>query len=325
MPAMSVIVSHANDSRFPEVSFAIACYNAGEFLVPTVTSALAQTDVDVEVLIVDDGSTDGSIAVAEGLARVDTRVRVFRTPANSGPAGARNIALSQMRGAWFAVLDADDLILPQRSRVLIDLAEREGADMIADNLMIFGTGMAEKQFLRPPAGADWHWLTLDAYFAQSRLLENIPNPGFLKPMIRKRVIDEAALRYNEQLRIGEDDELVVRLLARGFAYLVDHTPYYRYRKHGASISHRLSLDHAERMMAAERAIRDLIGPERAARPPYRGRWRAMVRGLAFTRSIELLKRRRPLAAAGALLSEPRAILLYRAPIAGALRRLTGGP
>ena len=317
---MSVIVSHEGGHRSPDVSFAIACYNAGEYLAPAVASALAQVGVAVEVLIVDDGSTDCSTEVAEGLARADSRVRLFRTPANSGPAGARNVALAEMRGTWFAVLDADDLVLPDRSRTLIDLAEREGADLVADNLTIFGEGLKETPFLRPSVGKDWHWLTLDSYFAQSRLLENTPNPGFLKPMIHRRVIVAAALRYNEQLRIGEDDELIVRLLARGSTYLVSHIPYYRYRKHGASISHRLSLDHAERMMAAERTIRALIGPAQAARPSYRGRWRAMVRGVAFTRSIDCLKRRRPLAAVGALLREPGAILLYREPVASILRR-----
>lgn len=320
---MSVPVSHVDDPELPDVSFAIACYNAGEYLVPAVTSALAQSGVRVEVLIVDDGSTDGSIAVADGLARADPRVRLFRTPVNSGPAGARNIAMAEMRGTWFAVLDADDLILPDRSRALIDLAEHEGADLVADNLIIFGEGVAEKPFLRSTRDDAWHRLTLEDYFAQSRLLENVPNPGFLKPMIRRRVIDAAALRYNEQLKIGEDDELIVRLLARGCTYLVHHTPRYRYRKHGASISHRLSLDHAERMMAAERTIRDLIGPAQAARPAYRGRWQAMVRGLAFTRSIDFLKRRRPLDAAATLLREPGAIRLYRHPVAAVLRRFMG--
>ncbi|UUL82386.1 glycosyltransferase family 2 protein [Sphingomonas qomolangmaensis] len=303
------------------MSFAIACYNAGEYLAPAVASALAQTGVSVEVLIVDDGSTDGSVAVAEGLARADARVRLFRTKTNSGPAGARNIALAEMRGSWFAVLDADDLILPNRSRTLIDLAERESADFVADNLTVFGKDVVEKPFLSHPISKGWRRLTLDTYFAQSRLLSDTPNPGFLKPMVRRRVIEAAALRYNERLMIGEDDELVVRLLASGYTYFVLNMPLYRYRKHGASISHRLSLDHAERMMAAEHRIRDLIGPELAARPSYYGRWLAMVRGLAFTRSIDLLKRRRPLAAALALLREPAAIPLYREPLMSALRQL----
>lgn len=320
---MSVAVSRFDDPELPDVSFAVACYNAGDYLVPAVTSALAQKEVRVEVLIVDDGSTDGSIAVAESLVRADPRVRLLQTPVNSGPAGARNIALSEMRGEWFAVLDADDLVLPDRSRALIDLAEQEGADLVADNLVVFGEGIAEKPFLRIMLDDGWHRLTLEDYFAQSRLLEDVPNPGFLKPMIRRSVIDATMLRYNEQLKIGEDDELIVRLLTRGRTYVVHHTPRYRYRKHGASISHRLSLDHAERMMAAERTIRDMIGPAQAARPSYRGRWRAMVRGLAFTRSIDFLKRRRLLDAAATLLREPGAVLLYRHPVAAALRRFTG--
>lgn len=315
-------LSSPSKTAAPDVSFALACFNAGAFLVPAVESALAQTGVRVEVLIVDDGSSDGSLAAAETLARADPRVRVFRTAANAGPGGARNIALAHMRGEWFAVLDADDLVLPDRARTLIALADREGADLVADNLTIFGEGLAEQPFFEP-VDDSWHWLTLDAYFGQSRLLGRTPNPGFLKPMIRRRVIEATALRYNERMRIGEDDELIVRLLASGNRYAVSHRPLYRYRKHSASISHRLSLDHAERMMEAERAIRSLIGEVQAARSAYRGRWRAMSRALAFTRSIDSLKRRRPLAAAMTLLRQPGALLLYRDPIAGAWRKLKG--
>lgn len=319
-PEMSGAAALAPASA-PDVSFALACYNALPYLDAAVASALAQTDVSVEVLIVDDHSTDGSFERAQELASKDARIRVFRTARNSGPGGARNVALGEMRGTWYAVLDSDDLVEPGRSRALIDLAETAGADLVADNLTVFGDDRADRTMFPPAGDADWYWLGLEDYFTRSHTLSGAPGPGFLKPMIRRSVVARTDLRYDETLRIGEDDELIVRLLESGCRYAVSHCAHYRYRKHGNSISHRLSLDHAERMMKAERRIRTLIGPDLASGPAYTGRYRAMRRALAFTRSIDALQQRQPVAALTALARYPSAALLYRTPIAARLRRL----
>ena len=91
-----------------------------------------------------------------------------------------------------------------------------------------------------------------------------PNLGFLKPMIRRRVLERTGIRYDPSLRIGEDDALIVQLLLAGARYRLMPQAGYFYRKHGSSISHRLSLDHAERMMASERQIRAAV----AERPEW---------------------------------------------------------
>lgn len=306
-----------------DVSFAVACYNGLPFLDEAIRSALDQRDVSVEVIVVDDHGTDGSKAAAEKWAARDGRVRVLQTPRNSGPGGARNLAIEHMRGRWYAVLDSDDLIAPERSRSLIDRAEREGADLIADDLAIFGTSPAEERFLKgsiPPEGS---WIGPDAYFASTVMFGKKPNLGFLKPMIRKSVLDETGIRYNEELRIAEDDELIVRLLLAGRRYFVWPEAMYRYRKHDASISHRLSLDHAERMLASERAVRELVGKSGASESAYAARWQGLRRAVAFTRSIEALKARKPFTALAALAGAPGAIGLYRMPILARFQRLAG--
>lgn len=306
----------------PDISFAVACFNALPFLEDAILSALRQEDVEVEVLIVDDGSSDASVAVAQRLAEADARVRLFQTPENRGPAGARNIALAEMHGRWFAVLDSDDWIDPARSRILVALADEQDADVVADNLILFGDEQGERPLFAVSSGDAWQWLSLEAYFARSRLFARQPGLGFLKPMIRQSFIERFRLRYNESLRIGEDDELVVRMLAAGARYAIIERPLYHYRKHLGSISHRLSVDHAERMLSAEREIREIIGPTAAARPAYRQRWRALRRGVAFTRSVEALKHGKVGAALAALLREPCAIPLYRYPISALHRRLS---
>ncbi|WP_158625588.1 glycosyltransferase family 2 protein [Corallococcus carmarthensis] len=84
----------------------IPAFNVERYLGAALASALGQTVEDVEVVVVDDGSTDGTVAVARGQG--DARVRVFENERNQGPARTRNVAIEQARGEWIAILDADD-------------------------------------------------------------------------------------------------------------------------------------------------------------------------------------------------------------------------
>ena len=306
-----------------DVSVAIACYNAVEYLEAAVTSALAQNGVSLEVLIVDDHSTDGSLALAHDLASLDSRIRVMQTPENGGPAAARNVALVEMRGDWFAVLDSDDLFEPGRLRRLLDVAERTDADFVADDLRVFGEDVDTHAMVGDHAPLADGWISLETYLDRSRMFAETVALGYLKPVIRASVIREMGLRYNTEMRIGEDDDLVLQLLSANKRYRFVPEPLYRYRKHDASISHRLSVDHAQRMLTAEADIRARIGPDIARSQPYRRRWAAMVRGLAFVRSVDMVKRRRFGAALATLLRHPSAILLYKMPIEAALRRRLG--
>ena len=306
-----------------DVTYAMACFNAGPFLDEAITSALAQHDVGIELLIVDDGSTDGSYEVAQAAAERDPRIRVFQTAVNAGPAGARNVALREMRGDWFAVLDSDDVIDPERTRALLEIADRSGSDIVADNLLEFGEGLGERSMFDFDVGGGWRFLSLDEYFERSRLFGKNSSPGFLKPMIRKRAIELHGISYNEDMRIGEDDELIVKALAAGCRYAVTDAAHYRYRKHADSISHRLSADHADRMIRAEKDIRAAIGPKLASSAAYIGRWKSLERGRAFVRSIDRLKDGDPIGAVMEIARHPSAILLYRMPIASRMRRIVG--
>ncbi|WP_051340749.1 glycosyltransferase [Azospirillum halopraeferens] len=98
----------------PLTTVIIPCFNAAPTLADAVASALAQRvgAVAVEVLVVDDASTDGSAAVAERLAATDPAVRLLRRPGNGGAAAARNAGLAAARGAYVAFLDADDRHAP---------------------------------------------------------------------------------------------------------------------------------------------------------------------------------------------------------------------
>jgi len=100
----------------PRVSVITPCYNAARFVAATVQSIRDQTMADWEMLVVDDGSTDGSPSIVRAIA--DTRVRVIEQH-NAGPSAARNAGIAAARGAFIAFLDADDLALPHRLAVQV--------------------------------------------------------------------------------------------------------------------------------------------------------------------------------------------------------------
>ena len=96
----------------PAVSVIMPAYNVAPYVGDALRSALAQTFTDLEVLVVDDGSTDATADVVAGIAARDPRVRLIRQP-NRGLAGARNTGLRSARGDVFALLDSDDLWEPE--------------------------------------------------------------------------------------------------------------------------------------------------------------------------------------------------------------------
>lgn len=95
------------------VSVIMPVYNAGEFLEEAIRSVMSQSYTNWELLVVDDNSTDNSMAIAERLAKEDDRIRILRNPNPTGyPATPRNLAVEKSRGRYIAFLDSDDVWLP---------------------------------------------------------------------------------------------------------------------------------------------------------------------------------------------------------------------
>src|SRR5258706_10155760 len=96
----------------PVVSILTPAYNSAAFIAETIESVLQQTWSDFELLIIDDGSTDGTMDVVQSAARGDSRVKTFGS-AHGGPAVARDEGLKHARGQFFALLDSDDVWDPR--------------------------------------------------------------------------------------------------------------------------------------------------------------------------------------------------------------------
>ncbi|MEO3998798.1 glycosyltransferase family 2 protein [Mesorhizobium sp. CAU 1732] len=276
----------------PLISVIMANYNGARYLRTAIDSVLAQTQSDLELIVSDDASTDESRELVEGYETHDPRVRLVIAGGNGGPARARNRALDAARGDWIAIVDSDDILHPERFERLLATAERFDADAVADDLLHFASsGHAPASLLLD--GDDFtnpFRLTPSLYVRGDIHGSTIPNFGYLKPMIRSASL--AGARYDETLRIGEDYDLVLRLLLRGLRFQVTPEPTYLYRRHDKSISHRLSVETVADMIACQKSLQErhgVLDPE--IESALAARMRGLERGLDYEKLVAALKAR----------------------------------
>ncbi len=132
-------------ARPPLVSVVITNYNYGRYLADSVGSALGQAGVEVEVVVVDDASTDDSLRIAGELAEADDRVRVLARPVNGGPVEAFNAGLEAAGGEYVVRLDADDLLTPGSLARATAVAERfPGVGLVYGHPVHFAGAVPER-------------------------------------------------------------------------------------------------------------------------------------------------------------------------------------
>ena len=308
------------------VSVVTANYNGARHLADAIASVLAQTLTDLELIVVDDASSDDSAAVVERAASQDGRVRLIVQPANAGPGAARNRGIAAARGRWIAVFDSDDLMTPDRLERLLERAETDGAEIAADNLMAFEDGAPDdgRPFLPPEAFASPRWIGPAELIASSRMYSRHPGLGYVKPLIDAAALAASGVRYDERLRIGEDYDFLLRLLAKGLRLRLDPACRYLYRRHTASTSHALRRDHLEAMLRADAAF-DADFPDLPAgvRRAQAARRRSLERALAYDEVIGRLKARDLAGGLGAALGRPAVWPLLTMPVTARLKRLAG--
>ncbi|MBY9067951.1 glycosyltransferase [Hyphomonas sp. WL0036] len=206
-----------------KVTIIIPCYNGSAFIETAVQSALQQT-VDTRVIVVDDCSTDGSYALLEALAEKDPRLTITRQPANAGPSAARNAALKMVETEWVASLDADDYLLPDRMRRLIEHAERSDFDFLADDVIRVEPGQSPADGVRvwrdeligevPMGLAEFVRQNLSKYSGSRREI------GYLKPLMRIEFLRRNDLYFREDMRLAEDYEFYTRSLIMGARWVI---------------------------------------------------------------------------------------------------------
>jgi glycosyltransferase involved in cell wall biosynthesis len=239
----------------PRVSAIVPTYNAERFLAEALDSALAQTFQDFEIVVVNDGSTDGSAVIAAAYAaRHPDKVRVIHQP-NQGLCHARNTALGAARGRYFALLDADDVWLPHHLADCVALLDRrpEVALVHADIERIDTVGRSLGRNVRY-----WPTLAPDAFHALFLRREHVCCPT---AVFRREAVERVGNFDAQFNRLGcEDRDLWLRISAVApIAFLPDL--HARYRLHNNNMSANF-----DKMLSARLRLVDKFGRTSPGQP-----------------------------------------------------------
>jgi glycosyltransferase involved in cell wall biosynthesis len=239
----------------PLVSVVVVNYNYGRFLPQAIDSVLAQSYPEIELLVVDDGSTDDSLDVVRAYG---PRVRLIRQ-ANGGVSAARNHGIRQSRGALVAFLDADDVWTTEKIAKQVARFERKTVGMAACGLgLIDASGRSLGVMPVEPGAPGLEDLAL-------LRAPGVPGAGS-SGVVRRSVLDEVG-GFDEALSTSADWDLCRRIACRWEIEVVAE-PLVLYRQHGSAMHRKVDVQERDMLRAFDSMFRD---PAARAIHPLRNR------------------------------------------------------
>lgn len=208
------------------VSVLVPVFNVEEYLGECIDSILLQSYDCIQVILVDDGSTDGSWEICQEYVSKDRRVEAYHQ-SNLGVAATRNHLLDKIRGDYFLFIDSDDWIEPNMLEYLVDLLEKEGAGISMCDKVINGV---------TPFNTEPSVFCIDRERAVFDFLQH----GYFKGMLWNKLIRSSLLsnnRFITDISYGEDALFCWELLKKVDIVAVSNKQLYHYRMNPNSISH----------------------------------------------------------------------------------------
>lgn len=250
------------EAHRPLVSVVMPAYNAAAYLAEAIQSVLRQSLADLELIVIDDGSTDGTADLMASLA--DDRLVVIRHETNQGVVAARNTAIDRARGRYIALLDADDIAAPDRLAKQVAMLEGGRAEVCVAAHVSWNPATGRKKT------SHQHQRDADIKALLSVYC----------PLCNSTVMATADVlkthRYDDKFRYAEDYELWTRLAAAGYRFMACSEPLVTYRVHAAQISQQ----HGEALRSGFNTAREnyvaAMGFSRDALPRAL-RWRERLR------------------------------------------------
>ncbi len=196
-----------------KVSVIMPIYNAGEYLERAISDVLSQTLRELEIICIDDGSTDGSLAVVKRMQEADSRVRII-TENNAGPAIARNKGISRARGEFIIFLDADDFYENTLLESLYSLAVRDELDMAVVKFDLYNCHL--DKFTSPAEEAHASIFTPDTVVSKNEFPDYIleSTTGYVwNKLFRTSFVREKELLFDNELYVFEDVYFVCTALS----------------------------------------------------------------------------------------------------------------
>lgn len=209
----------------PLVSVIIPVYNTEKYLNQCINSVLAQTLSDIEVLLIDDGSTDGSGKICDDYARKDKRIHVIHT-SNHGVSHARNRGLDQAKGEYISFTDSDDWIDPDMIATLYRLMQTHHADLSTCGYIIEDENGSIIYNIKEKAIYTLNkWDTIYSLFHD----KHYKYKGNLwDKLYNRNIIDNHHLRFNEKIYYNEDRLFIFQYLSYCQSLAYTSSPYYHY-------------------------------------------------------------------------------------------------
>jgi glycosyltransferase involved in cell wall biosynthesis len=226
------------------VSVVIPAYNAEPWLAQAIGSVKAQTYSSFEVIIVNDGSTDGTSSLAHDLA--DPRIRVVDKE-NGGVSSARNRGIQESRGTYIAFLDADDAMLPRNLERKVGELERQEVDWVYSDMWQCDADLQPVGVPERAAESDLATTILTA--------SGIAVPGISSNILVHRRCFDAGIRFDEQLSNEADQDMVLSL-ASSYRYARVPEPLAMYRVLPTSMSRNMALYEADHLRLFAKAKRN---------------------------------------------------------------------
>lgn len=209
----------------PRVTVLMAVYNGEQYLREALDSILLQTFTDFELLLIDDGSYDGTADILEEYRTRDQRVRIERNESNIGLTRSLNKGIDLSRGEYIARMDCDDISIPQRLEKQVAFLDADRRIGVCGSWAVLA-GEMDGIVLKFPTDPD----VIHSYL----LFDNvIVHPSV---MIRKQLLEVNGLKYNENYAQSQDYDLWVRCAERMFLANIPEV-LLRLRKHTAQLSH----------------------------------------------------------------------------------------
>lgn len=220
----------------PEVSIIIPVYNTEQYLPRCIDSILSQTFTDFELLLIDDGSKDGSGKICDEYSAKDSRIRVFHKE-NGGVSSARNLGLRNAQGEWIIFIDSDDWISESMLHDMCEIARSEKSDIVYCDLK---TVFNEHTEVLHIAKYDSDKVNMLNNFIKSTF-------GTVVGMLAKRRLYESnQVRFPIGVKFCEDFYVAVRLMLFSEKICYIPTAYYCYnRQNEASVSYSFSQANSE--------------------------------------------------------------------------------
>lgn len=245
--------------QLPLVSVIVPCYNAAPWLRASLQSVLSQTWPHLEIIAVDDGSTDDTRAALEPFEA--RGVRVIRQR-NAGASAARNRGLAEATGAFIQYLDADDLLAPDKIARQMNRLLAGPTNIVASCEWARFTDAVPEGDLPPQAV--WHDLSPIDFLVTCALDELMFPP--ICWLIPKAVVD-AAGPWNERLSLNDDGEYMSRVLAqsRGIAFVPGARAYYRSGNPASYASQKSDRAGQSELLAWDLTAATMLGLEESAR------------------------------------------------------------